>query len=563
MPRKKSQEEVVSAFIKKHGDRYDYSRVRYLGSTKKVEVICAKHGVFEINPSHHMNGTGCRDCYFDSKKTTKSEFVIRSRKRFGYRYDYSLFDELPKAGERVLIRCTEHDEVFLQEPRNHMGGHDGCSKCKSIKQMYSKGNGVAPKSLEEAKSEFVRKANEKHGHAYIYDQFEYDGASVNGKIICPVHGEFWQTPSNHVRKTGCPLCSIENRKQGTFKQKCQARGINYWMALKRREAGMPEDKIFKEGYVRQDRAISEITVFNVNYPNLEAAVRSLKPAANSTTIARWLNKGMTPEEAFERIPNPGYASGIIYLVRHRDSGKQYIGLTIQTLERRWEYHLQQARAGHIKGAESLHAAIREFGVDAFEVTQIDTGTTKKDLERKEREMIRHYNTLAPHGFNISAGGVSGGSNRKPTTVDDISFTSVALAVEYIAKTRNISHHAAKARLLKGRVNVKSPAKHGESLVRTAAYRAWSQIVHCATNPKSKDYIDGLDVLPAWREFEDFLKDNGQPPEAGMSFARINKSVGYFPGNCCWMSKSEASKINVEYMKEKGTLRGRKRRGGIC
>ncbi|MCO6062267.1 GIY-YIG nuclease family protein, partial [Pseudomonas sp. MOB-449] len=87
--------------------------------------------------------------------------------------------------------------------------------------------------------------------------------------------------------------------------------------------------------------------------------------------------GMTPDEAFERIPNPGHANGIIYLVRHRGSGKQYVGLTTQTLERRWEYHLQQARAGHIKGAESLHAAIREFGADAFEITQIDKKKKKK------------------------------------------------------------------------------------------------------------------------------------------------------------------------------------------
>ena len=32
---------------------------------------------------------------------------------------------------------------------------------------------------------------------------------VNEKIciICPIHGEFWQTPANHLRGQGCPKCN--------------------------------------------------------------------------------------------------------------------------------------------------------------------------------------------------------------------------------------------------------------------------------------------------------------------------------------------------------------------
>jgi hypothetical protein len=93
---------------------------------------------------------------------------------------------------------------------------------------------------------------------------------------------------------------------------------------------------------------------------------------------------MAIEEAFERIPNPGYADGIIYRVIHNVSGKTYVGLTIQTLPRRWAYHLEQAKAGHIRCVNSLHAAIRKYGEEKFTVEQIDSGTTKVDLELKER-----------------------------------------------------------------------------------------------------------------------------------------------------------------------------------
>jgi hypothetical protein len=398
-----------------------------------------------------------------------------------------------------------------------------------------------------------------HGGVYDYSEFRYMGAGVKGKIVCPAHGEFWQTPGNHLKGTKCPACSCEMQKADTFKEKCNGLGVDYWRALKRREAGLPEEKIFEEGYVRKSREINEITVFGVKYPNLKEAARILNPHASTSTIARWITEGKTPEEAFGSIPNPGYANGIIYLITHRDSGKKYVGLTIQTLDRRWRYHIKQALAGYIKGAESLHAAIREFGPYSFEIRAIDRGTTKQDLERKERDWIKRFNTLVPNGFNISRGGVSGGSSGKPTVVDGIRFDSVKKAAHYLAETREISPEAAKGRLRHNRIDVKTPAKPGESLVKTPVYKAWSRIVHGVLKPNSKEYIPGLELHEPWFEFQEFYKDVGNPPINGMAFTRLDKSRGFYPDNCAWLSKSEASKLNALYMKEKGTLVGRKRK----
>ena len=38
-------DEVISKFRNKHGDRYDYSRVQYVNSVSKVEIICPDHMV--------------------------------------------------------------------------------------------------------------------------------------------------------------------------------------------------------------------------------------------------------------------------------------------------------------------------------------------------------------------------------------------------------------------------------------------------------------------------------------------------------------------------------------
>ena len=558
MPRKKLQEEVLNEFRSVHGDRYDYSNVHYTNSSTKVEIICRQHGSFSILPGHHINGVGCRKCFFESQKLTKNDFVARSKAHFGDRYDYSRFNELPPLGEKVKIRCVAHDLVFLQEPRNHQRGHVGCPKCKSLKLALGIGQ-LEPKHDESRLLEkFREQARSVHGGKYEYDQFEYVSAAIKGKIHCPKHGVFHQSPSNHLRGSGCPKCAAESFKDGTFKQQCEELGIDYWRALKRRQAGMRENRILSEGYVRCSREVGSVTVHGETYPNMEEAVRALNPPASSATISRWIASGVAPEEAFSRVPNPGYGEGIVYVVTHQSTGKKYVGITVQSLERRWEYHLDQARAGYIKNKQSLHATIRNCGASEFTIEQIDTGSSKGNLEAKERRWIKKLGTMVPAGFNLSTGGTSGGSNSRPVDVDGITFPSIKAATVYVAETREISLYAAAARIQKGRVNVKRPAKPGESLVKTPAYKVWSRLVHGVINPKSREHIAGIGLFNAWRDFDRFLADNGQPPTKGMAFARVDKTKGYFPGNCEWMTKSQASKINAAYMKKLGLFSGRMR-----
>lgn len=72
----------------------------------------------------------------------------------------------------------------------------------------------------------------------------------------------------------------------------------------------------------------------------------------------------------------------------------------------------------------------------------------------------------------------------------------------------------------------------------------------------------LDLTPffAWKDFSLFLADNGQPPAKGMAFARLDKTEGFLPGNCEWMTKSKASKINAAHMKKFGLLVGKTGKG---
>ena len=56
-----------------HGDRYDYSKVKYKSSHVKVEIVCEKHGAFWQSAVNHTKGNkaGCPGCAISGFDQTK------------------------------------------------------------------------------------------------------------------------------------------------------------------------------------------------------------------------------------------------------------------------------------------------------------------------------------------------------------------------------------------------------------------------------------------------------------------------------------------------------------
>lgn len=52
-----------------------------------------------------------------------------------------------------------------------------------------------------------------HGGKYDYSKVRYINNHTKVCIICPVHGEFWQTPANHFKGHGCNRCGCESTKR--------------------------------------------------------------------------------------------------------------------------------------------------------------------------------------------------------------------------------------------------------------------------------------------------------------------------------------------------------------
>ena len=51
-----------------------------------------------------------------------------------------------------------------------------------------------------------KKSREKHGDIYDYSLVNYVDSLTKVKIICPIHGEFLQSPRKHLQRQGCPNC---------------------------------------------------------------------------------------------------------------------------------------------------------------------------------------------------------------------------------------------------------------------------------------------------------------------------------------------------------------------
>ena len=62
LSRKLTTKDFIEKAIKKHGDKYDYSKTDYINSHAKIVIICPIHGEFEQSATTHLSGAGCPTC---------------------------------------------------------------------------------------------------------------------------------------------------------------------------------------------------------------------------------------------------------------------------------------------------------------------------------------------------------------------------------------------------------------------------------------------------------------------------------------------------------------------
>ena len=183
---------TLSAFIERsnniHNRKFDYSKVDWVNTRIKVEIICPKHGSFMQKPFKHLQGQGCPDCRKNAT-VTQEVFIERAKSmHLDDNYDYSKVD-YKDMWTLVKIVCPKHGE-FEQTPAKHIktgnSGCQGCPKCRYDKQRQTNINryGVASPMQKQEFRDKQWESAKKNGNV---------GKSIPEakmhKILCDVFGE--------------------------------------------------------------------------------------------------------------------------------------------------------------------------------------------------------------------------------------------------------------------------------------------------------------------------------------------------------------------------------------
>lgn len=204
--------DIVAAFRKVHGDKYNYSLVTAWNNDwhTKIKIICnniedhqnhKKGYIFPQTPaSHFYNKNGCNKCGDAQKslKQLKSQevYIAQVAAVHGDSYDYS--ETVYKGDQKYLtIICHDHGE-FSQRADHHLSG-SGCTDCRDERFAEERAY-----SFED----FFNIANDMHLGKYKYLKKTWKGYDELITIICPdhKHGEFDQVARYHARGSGCTNC---------------------------------------------------------------------------------------------------------------------------------------------------------------------------------------------------------------------------------------------------------------------------------------------------------------------------------------------------------------------
>ena len=190
-PSKLTTEMFINKANEIHNNKYNYSKVNYMNGKIKVIITCKIHGDFEQLPTNHLKGQDCPKCSIN-KKVTQEDFINRAKEIHGDKYDYKQVNFITMTQE-VKILCKIHG-IFEQKPRYHLDSN-GCYKCSGITRNTE---------------DFIINSKLIHSNIFDYSKVKYENTRKQVIIICKKHGEFKQTPNDHLSGYGCTKCGKGN-----------------------------------------------------------------------------------------------------------------------------------------------------------------------------------------------------------------------------------------------------------------------------------------------------------------------------------------------------------------
>lgn len=135
-------DEFIEKAKKKHGNRYDYSHVKYVKAHNSIEIVCRKHGPFLQTPTDHLSGKGCPFCKSSAMEEnvrgllTENNINFREQARFPWLKNEKTQKELSfdfyLPDKKIAIECQGIQHFISTE---FFGGEEAFSDLKYRDQL--------------------------------------------------------------------------------------------------------------------------------------------------------------------------------------------------------------------------------------------------------------------------------------------------------------------------------------------------------------------------------------------------------------------------------------------
>ncbi len=151
--------------------------------------LCNRSGL--VTPSNLLNGIECAACKGVTQSNT-TEFINKSRLRFGNKFDYSCVNYI-SSKIHVNIICNKCKYTWLQTPSNHLSGK-GCPNCAQNLPLSLNAN--------------IERAIATHGLAFDYSSARVENLRFVDIKCNTCNHMFSQGLKAHIIiACGCPRCS--------------------------------------------------------------------------------------------------------------------------------------------------------------------------------------------------------------------------------------------------------------------------------------------------------------------------------------------------------------------
>ncbi len=252
--------------------------------------------------------------------------------------------------------------------------------------------------------------------------------------------------------SGIPRSIIVNGKK--FKSVSEASRffkIDPRLASYRINKGFPIKQVFGLEKISSKTAPRKITVEGKTYRSIAAAARAYKVNPGNVLVRLRVYK-YSIEEALEIVPRKDYEKnryGRVYLITNKINKKVYVGVTRGSLEKRFLIHIENAFKNKKVPKGGLAEAIIKLKPKTFKIQEIDKAINFGELSLKEKKWIKHYNCIAPNGYNLLAGGGAGATKGKKIIIKGKKFKSITEACNYYGFKMDTQRREISSRITRG------------------------------------------------------------------------------------------------------------------